>query len=60
MLVLGVLVAMVQLFVAAVMIYIAVALAITNPIAGLVAFGLFSLAIMYVVQRAKRYWRRLR
>jgi hypothetical protein len=55
---LGVLVAMVQLVGAAVMLYIAVALAITNPIPGLVAFGLFGLATMYVMRRVKRYLHR--
>ncbi len=57
-LMLGVLVAMVQLFGAAVMHYIAIALAITNPVAGVVAFGLLGLATMYVVRRAKRYLNR--
>ena len=55
---LGVLVSMVQLAGAAMMLYIAVALAITNPISGLIAFGLIGLATMYVVRRAKRYLNR--
>ena len=54
----GVLLVMVQLAATLAMLYIAVALAITNPIAGLVSFGLFGLATIYVVRRVKRYWNR--